>query len=526
MQLRLEPGEVAGRVRGISVALCGPDGVGKSTIASALEDALPGEMLHIHHKPGVLPHPRGDSDRDFSKPYEKAARSSPMSILKALYLFVDWWLGWIFVIWPRVRRGDSVIIQRPWLDLTVDPERYRLGVGAWLLRTLGRFLPDPTITLLLSAPSDVIHARKSELSTSELDVRARRWREEIGSVRRAEVVDVSGDVDDVMSSILAALEGTLREKGRHLSMRNGKWFLPRRPRKAVSASTRLHPPMDRRTRTLAAAAHFGAELGLARLWPAAIPPEELRAAVRPWLSGGTTYAARRLRGGHRWFVLLIDPEGNPELALKIGLSPSDRSAIEGEKETIRIVAPDLEEPLATPELDDAPLGVLAMKPVSWQPRPDVTQLPVPVAASLGALFKNAAPGNSTEGRVHGDMAPWNLLWDGHHWVLVDWEASTASGRPFHDVFHWVVQGHSLLMTPGSEEIIDGLLTFRGNVGAAITAYASAAGIDPAMALTEFGPYLHESEPHSDTSEARLATALSRRRRLAEAWRQAYAPGAT
>ena len=231
-------------MRGVSLALCGPDGVGKSTVADAVADHLPGSTLQMHHRPGVLRSPQ-DLERDFTEPYAKTPRSRVMSILKTLYLFADWWLGWLFVIWPRVRRGDSVVIQRPWLDLIVDPKRYRLSVPPSMLRRLGRLLPDPSLTVLLQAPAEVIQARKTELSMSELEDQADRWRKEASLARRAKVVDASGDIDDVTSSILAGVTETSSRGGRHFSARAGNLILPRYPSKAVSEGLRLYHPMDR-----------------------------------------------------------------------------------------------------------------------------------------------------------------------------------------------------------------------------------------------------------------------------------------
>lgn len=507
-------------VRGLSVALCGPDGVGKSTLADALESALPGETVHLHHRPGLLPAPDPDPGRDFTEPYAKGARTPVASVFKVFYLFIDWWLAWLFTIWPRVRRGDSVIIQRPWVDMAVDPDRYRLDAPRWLVPLLGRLLPDPDATILLAADPEVIAARKSELSMDELEVGLQRWHEAIGSVRRSAVVDVSGDVPSTLRSILLAIDRAGQE-GNHISIQGGRWILARRPRKAAVASVGIYPPMTRRSGAVAAAARAGAELGLGRLWPGAVPPEELQDAVSPWLSPGWTYAGRRLRGGGRWFVLVLGRDGRPEFALKVGISPSDRSAIETEKETIRLLEDVVPEPLSTPELIEAPAGVMAMTPVDRQPRDDAARLPPTVAAALGSLYRADAIDGS-EGWVHGDMAPWNLLWDGRRWVLVDWEASTANGRPFQDVFHWVVQGHSLLLRPGTGEIVDGLVSGQGAVGEAIAAFASAADLDPATAPAEFDTYLRSSVPGVDTT-ARLQLALSRRRHLTESWRGAYVP---
>lgn len=500
--------------RGLSVALCGPDGSGKSTLARILDESLPGDTVHLHHKPGILPAPEPEPDRDFTEPYVKPMRSAPTSVVKVLYLFVDWWLAWLLRVWPAVRRGDSVIIQRPWLDMAVDPSRYRLDLPRWLVPLLGRLLPDPDVTILLTAPPEVLASRKRELSVDELAASLSRWRETIGAVRRSATVDVSGDVASTVDSIHEAIERSSRE-GDHISIQGGRWVLARRPRKAAVASVGIYPPMDRRRSALAAAARVGSGLGLSRLWPAAAPPEDLQRAVAPWLAPGWTYAARRLRGGGRWFVLIIGPDGNSEFALKVGLSPSDRSAIEVEKETIRTLREKVPWPLSTPELVEAPLGVMAMTPVDWRPRTDIARLPPKVATALGTLYRS-------DGRVHGDMAPWNLLWDGRCWVLVDWEASTSNGLPFQDVFHWVIQGHSLLMRPTTAEIMSGLIAGRGAVGEAITAFASAADLDPSTAPAEFDAYLRNSEPGQDTA-ARLQLALSRREHLVESWRGAYVP---
>jgi hypothetical protein len=358
------------------------------------------------------------------------------------------------------------------------------------------------------------------LTAAEVDDRAVRWRQEITALTRARVIDASGDIDAVTSSILSSLEETSGREGRHFSARDGQWIFPRYPRKAVSEGLRLYHPMHRGTGALLSVARVGAGLGIGRLMRPTTPPEEVRAVVQPWLTPGSTYAVRRLRSHHRWLALILDREGIPRHALKIGLSDLDRAAIEAEKETIRLVTPTLQEPLAAPMLEDAPVGVLAMRPVRWHYRPHIAHLPIPVAAGLGTLFKSAT-GDVTVGRVHGDLAPWNLLGDTNQWVLVDWEASTDTGRAFHDLFHWVVQSHSLLSTPDADDIVDGLLGFQGNLGAAIVAFASAAGIDPELAPIEFGNYLRQSKPRSDTSGTRLASALSRRRRLAEWWRQVH-----
>ncbi len=508
---------------GLVIALCGPDGTGKTTLATGLEERLPGETLQLHHRPEFLPYPRADVSRDFTEPYALPPRGRAKSVLKAIYLYLDWLLAWVFRIRPWTRKRGFVIIQRPWPDLRVDPHRYRLDVPDWLLRWLGHLLPAPDISFLLTASPEVIRARKHELTVSQILHQTNAWADVLGPSPRTVEVDVSRDVESTVNDMVALIEAGATDTAPDLfTIQDGRWVLPRRPRSSATEAIQIFHPIDLRGRALAAIGRALARSGFFRLAPGSRPPEKLEAAISPWLEPGATFAARRLRGGERWFALIIDREGGIGPALKIGISAKNRSAIEAEKRSIQRVQTLLPENLRAPRLLESPLGIMAMEPIAWEPKKDKLWIPDDVARGLGILFHTTATEShgSLRGRVHGDLTPWNILWDGTGWVLVDWEESRPDGEAFHDILHYYVQAYALLSEPSGDVIVAGLATGEGPVGRAIAAFSHGAHLDPTLASSQFSGYLARSRPDGDPSAVRMRTALARRKDLMDLWESA------
>ena len=189
------------------LAVGGPDGAGKSTLCAALaRDILAGrEVLHVRF-PGLLPRrdpverqairlgPGGRPDpnnlRIYPPPYGRAK-----AVLKTLYLWVDFWLGWLVRVRPVLRRGGWVIFERGWWDHAVDPRRYRLRPPASrLVPLLGRLLPRTDIVFVLRAPPAQIRARRPELTEEELERQMAQWTRVLPARQRLDVLDTSRPV--------------------------------------------------------------------------------------------------------------------------------------------------------------------------------------------------------------------------------------------------------------------------------------------------------------------------------------------
>jgi thymidylate kinase len=186
-------------MRGRVLSVAGPDGTGKTSVCDALtREVLAGHrVLRVHHRFGVLP-ARTNPDGPVTEPHRNPPYSRLASEAKALWLFVDFWLGWLFRARPFVRRGGWVLFERGWWDQVVDPRRYRLHPRTRLVRALGHLLPQPDLLVVLEGPPHVLLARKPELPEAELARQMRAWHEVVPARAARVFVDTSPPLADVV----------------------------------------------------------------------------------------------------------------------------------------------------------------------------------------------------------------------------------------------------------------------------------------------------------------------------------------
>jgi hypothetical protein len=251
-----------------------------------------------------------------------------------------------------------------------------------------------------------------------------------------------------------------------------------------------------------------------------LPPPELLNSIQPWLPVGATFAAQRLRGGDRWFALVIGKDGMTHAALKVGISDQAQESLRNETRNIREVSQLLDPPLAVPLIEEHHEGVIVMEPIAWKMRPDRFELPPVPASVLGRLLAKTShvEDQMPRGRTRGDFAPWNILWDGNRWVLINWEQSQSDGLPFFDIFHHVVQSHALFDYPSAKAIIDGFL-LDNQLARSLQLFASAAGVDPNLAAALFPRYLTESPQNLDERAPGYEKGLSARKNLEFLWHE-------
>jgi thymidylate kinase len=147
--------------RGVSVALLGPDGAGKSTLAAGLQRSfvLPARQIYMGLTGGWL---------------ERVDRLRLPGLVR---------LGRVGVIWGRYLRGQYhtlrgrlVVFERYTFD-AVAPTPMKLGRMGRLARWLdGRACPAPDLVLILDAPGTLMHQRKGEYTPETLEHWRQRFR--------------------------------------------------------------------------------------------------------------------------------------------------------------------------------------------------------------------------------------------------------------------------------------------------------------------------------------------------------------
>ena len=186
-------------------------------------------------------------------------------------------------------------------------------------------------------------------------------------------------------------------------------------------------------------------------------------------------------------------EERPIALAKVATDELGCSRLLAEKAAIEQRVPLLAAPLRGPRLLFAEDNVLLFEWISHEVRRHPWFLSAEVASGLGSFFAAGVTGedDALRGPAHGDTAPWNVLRVGSDWVLVDWEVSLDDAPPFFDVFHYVVQSHSLLGRPRRGELLRGVHG-EGWVGDAILAYAGGAGLPQSLAAPSFERYLEHT----------------------------------
>jgi thymidylate kinase len=188
--------------RGISVAVVGPDGAGKTTLVTGLSGSLP------------LPTRIQYMGLTGGRMRNAAALRVPGLVLCARVAIL--WLRYLRASLDRAR-GRIVLFERYTVDGAV-PSGVRLSLaGRMSRRILARTCPLPDLVILLDASGATMHARSGEYEPAELE----RWRAAYGrlakSVAALEVIDAEQPAEDVLREAEASIwrrYGEIRARAR------------------------------------------------------------------------------------------------------------------------------------------------------------------------------------------------------------------------------------------------------------------------------------------------------------------------
>jgi len=194
--------------RGLRIALVGPDGAGKSTLASGLQGELPAPTTII--RMGQLP--------GLASPHVDDPLHVPI-VSFAIGTVIQWarWIrGWLLA-----RGGSNVIFDRYTEEaLLVDrpdaPARRRVA------RIVRRVVacPRPDLLVVLDAPATMMFERKGELTPADLDVDRARYLE-FATRLRLPVIRTDDSPRLALDRVLAEIAPLLDPSGRPPTLAGG-----------------------------------------------------------------------------------------------------------------------------------------------------------------------------------------------------------------------------------------------------------------------------------------------------------------
>lgn len=528
------------RPTGLAVVLAGPDGTGKSTLADGLESASDGlfrRVSRLHVTPGLLPPPArllGRAGGDVTEPHARTPSGLAGSLARAGYLSTDTLLGWgPRVSIPRIRSG-LVVIERGWRDLEVDPRRYRLGAGAWAVRTLGRILPKADLTLVLGALSAEIHARKPELEVDEIERQQVTWRE-LASRNPAHFATVQTSTPDkalesavdAIADRLATCVGALDQFGTAITCLGSptaggtefavlsaggrpRWIVPRRRGAPGPLRAHLYRPastphriaatlLDVRTRlgapsgsrlVLDASVGLGPEIAellhLDEIELAALLPTDPARTQRTVLSA--------LHRGRPVAIAKVAPHGSAELQRELGVLAALETCSMGV----------LEPPRLRGSFSWRGLDVLVTTTLDIGGRTDrpIGETEEDALVELAALRRRLAPVLGGEGAVpvHGDFCGWNSAAHRGRLRIWDWEWAHL-GEPLEDWFHWQTQRHVHFGRGTLVELVEDALS----PSECLRSLCSRLGVSPEAAPASLAASLRQGLARLEPSQGQGAT---------------------
>jgi thymidylate kinase len=182
---------------GLTVALLGPDGAGKSSLAARLGTGAPMQTRQIYL--GLYGGPRRGRGpvRIFGR---RVPLASAIRLLPAMW--ASWSRGWL-----HARCGHLVLFDRHPFDARLaDGSRGRARIRR---AVLGHLLPAPDVTVVLDAPAALLVARKEEHPIEQIELQRQRYLKLAERLPRATVVDVGGSLDDVLARVTAVVASAL-----------------------------------------------------------------------------------------------------------------------------------------------------------------------------------------------------------------------------------------------------------------------------------------------------------------------------
>jgi thymidylate kinase len=202
----------ARRPAGISIALIGPDGSGKTTVGWALRGQLagtwrPNHVGHIHWKPSALcaqPSEWGPPNTD---PHGRPTRNGMLSLLFFCYHTAGFIAGGLRHILPMRIHGRLVILDRYYYDFFVDQARFRMAVPLRMVRLAFRFVVKPDLVFYLDVAPEVARSRKVEVPLEETVRQREAFRGLAQWLPNAHIIDASLPVNTVAAAIARNILG-------------------------------------------------------------------------------------------------------------------------------------------------------------------------------------------------------------------------------------------------------------------------------------------------------------------------------
>jgi len=178
-----------------TVVFLGPDGAGKTTLLGLVENELAArdvDFARYYFAPGYLKRYRPlGTPTITTNPHAGRQYGTGLILMKILLMLFEFNMGL-----PKVKRRNKIVLFDRFIhDLLVDPRRYRMNKVRWWMRAMLKFAPRIDLGIIITAPPEVIQARKQEVPKEETERQVNAYKEIESLFSRSISVDNTGPPD-------------------------------------------------------------------------------------------------------------------------------------------------------------------------------------------------------------------------------------------------------------------------------------------------------------------------------------------
>jgi thymidylate kinase len=169
------------RPNGFSFSMTGPDGSGKTTILTQLEDEFSKIYREVelnHFRPTIIPRIaelfkelgfKKTVDVDYDQPHRGVKTSKVSSWFRLLYYIFDYIIGFYKTVKPVLFRRGVVIFDRYYTDIISDSKRSQIYLNYKMIFMLRKLVPRMNYNFIIFVDPERILQRKQELTREQID---------------------------------------------------------------------------------------------------------------------------------------------------------------------------------------------------------------------------------------------------------------------------------------------------------------------------------------------------------------------
>ena len=205
---------------GETIALVGPTGAGKTTIAENLKARYVTafrKIDHYHSRVRVLKDisqlKKDATPIDASNPHGKKQKAGKFtSVAKFGYYFLDFLIGNVKIAIAKIK-STLVLVERYYYDYSIDKVRYNLNLSDKFLLFFEHFVLKPDVIFILTGDSKKLLDRKHEITIDEIDEQKRKLNERFINNPKAVFIDTTeGTVDECVNKMLKECNAIMRKR--------------------------------------------------------------------------------------------------------------------------------------------------------------------------------------------------------------------------------------------------------------------------------------------------------------------------